>query len=747
MARKRVIAYFLHESDRDEILGRLTSVEMTDSFAIGDIEEEDIAELQNQGIVVQPQAPLAEQSPRSAALSFGSREGSDDSSERFPDALPAEVDYYLVRLNGPLIESWRQQLEAAEATLLAAKGDDAYKARIKIEQVPAIKRLPFVLSVDWIRPEASIPESETSSIDRQARRQASNPAFDVRLHDPADCQRVEAWLRGRNVAIVGSSGRKIRFYAPEDASLLDELALLTEVDTIAEYVRPQFYNDHARFLLGIDGSTGSSAVTNLNQDGANQIVAVADTGIDDQHPDFQGRIVGKIARGRPNDTSDPAGHGTHVAGSILGDGAASGGLIKGIAPKAKLFFQSLLDSDGNLGGLPIDLNDLFEEARQGGARIHNNSWGANVNGKYTVDCEEVDEYINNHKDMLIVIAAGNAGSSGANPKKADPGFVDWMSVGYPATCKNAMTVGASRSNRSDGAMSLMTWKNVWPDDFPAPPIADEKISGDPQGLAAFSGRGPCDDHRIKPDLVAPGTDIVSTKSSLAPISNFWGPYPTASPAKNPFYAFDGGTSMAAPLVAGCAALVRQYYTDSCQHLEPSAALLKATLVNGTEWLTGPDSTAKASGKPNFHQGHGRVCMTRTIPNLLRSGLQLRFVDDWKTFQFARTGQRKRYQFNLPEGAPDLRICMAYTDAPARSLQNNLNLIVQHVPSKKTFLGNAELPDALTLPDPDNNLETIRIDNPPAGTYFIQIVAANLLKPPQDFALVVTAVGLPELAEV
>ena len=95
----------------------------------------------------------------------------------------------------------------------------------------------------------------------------------------------------------------------------------------------------------------------------------------------------------------------------------------------------------------------------------------------------------------------------------------------------------------------------------------------------------------------------------------------------------------------------------------------------------------------------------------------------------------------------MRICLAYTDAPARSLQNNLNVILQHVESSTKFLGNAELPDALTLPDADNNLETIRIANAQPGTYFVQVLASNLLKPPQDFALVVTGVGVPPLAEL
>jgi serine protease AprX len=754
MAKRHVIAYFMHETEKDAAVRRLTSAEVTDSFVIGDIEDDGIDALRREGVIVQEQLstselsepPVAARSVRSAPRSVAGR-----SPAEFADAFPAALDYYIVKLNGPLIEAWRKQLDDANVRLLDALAEGGYKARLRTEQLAGLRALPFVQSITWISPEASVPKVMTRSVPGPNNRPPASGynmlAFDVRLHDPNDRQKVEGWLNDRNVAIAGSSGRKIRIYVLEDSPVLGELPQLTEVDTLAEYKKPQLYNQFARRLLGIDGPPGSPPSTYVTQDGTDQIVAVADTGIDDQHPDFQGRIVGKIPRGRPNDTSDPEGHGTHVAGSILGDGAASGGQIKGIAPNAKLFFQSLLDANGELGGLPLDLNELFDEAYQAGARIHNNSWGADRQSSYTIDSEEVDEYVNSHKDMLIVIAAGNAGISGAVPKKADPGFVDWLSIGSPASCKNALTVGASRSDRTDGPMAAVTWGTGWPNAFPSPPIANESVSGDPDSLAAFSSRGPCDDHRIKPDVVAPGTDILSTKSSLAPISNYWGAYPTQSQVKDPHYAFDGGTSMATPLVAGCAALVRQYYTKDRQHLEPSAALLKATLVNSTEWLNGNDSTAKITGKPNFHQGNGRVCMNRAIPNVFRPGMALQFVDDWKTFQFTRTGQRKRYQFVLPAGAPDLRICMAYTDAPARGLQNNVNLMAQHLESGTKYLGNAELPDALTLPDPDNNVECVRIENPPAGTYFIQVFAGNLLKPPQDFALVVTCVGLPQLTEI
>jgi serine protease AprX len=297
-----------------------------------------------------------------------------------------------------------------------------------------------------------------------------------------------------------------------------QISTLPGVLSMVEHVPPKLFNDVARRLLGVTSGNGQPC---LPLTGAGQIVAVADTGLHEAHPDFAGRVIEVVALGRPNNSSDPHGHGTHVAGSVLADGSSSNGEFAGVAPQAKLYFQSLLDPNGGLGGLPVSLEDFFEPAYQAGARIHNNSWGAATASAYTVDSNDVDAYAAERRDMLIVIAAGNEGTA-ANPFNSAPGFVDWLSIGSPASCKNALTVGAARSSRTTGGLSGRTYGDTWPGDFPIPPIADQPLSGDPEGMAAFSSRGPCDDRRIKPDIVAPGTDIISTRSELAPDDHFWG---------------------------------------------------------------------------------------------------------------------------------------------------------------------------------------------------------------------------------
>ena len=738
----RVIAYFMHEHEQTAVASAVKNAQVTDSYVIGEIDESTVSSLEQLGVIVERLPPAPTNPLEGLAPAFelkGAR--ATRRAEAAPVAMgppvvdPNNTQFYVLRLSGPLLREYRDRLVAAGIYPSERLGPATYVAKISPAQLPTAQALEFVTGLTVYG--AAETEMATSALGtpESAPAPPSNAtpmkAFDVQLHDPADLPQAQAAVAQLHVSIAGAKGRKIRFYVLEtnaDAAVA-QVRAISAVRKVEPYVEPELHNDIARVLLGIDGPAASPAVAQVTETGAGQVVAVADTGLDDTHPDFAGRIASLTALGRPGDATDPHGHGTHVAATVLGSGAASGGKHRGVAPSAQLVFQSLLDGNFKLGGLPLDLGDLFEEAYQNGARIHNNSWGAVVDSEYTMNSQEVDEFVAKRRDMLIVISAGNEGQA-SNRLHAQPGSVDWLSMGAPASCKNAITVGASRSSRTTGGFSTLTYGTAWPSEFPDAPIATDPVSGDAEALAGFSSRGPCTDRRVKPDVVAPGTDILSAKSSRAPLFRFWGPGPSSH------YAFMGGTSMAAPLVAGCAALVREHYVTR-GHAQPSAALLKATLINSARQLTGVSAIADFKVLPNMHQGFGAVDMRQAYPNPTHPSLRLEFVDDWQNpaSSFTVTGQRKRFQVGVAAGQR-LAICLAYTDAPGRALQNNLNLIVEP-PGGPKIVGNQNLPLALQPIDQENNVEIVRFDAPVTGIYLIQISASNLLTADQDFALVVT----------
>lgn len=277
-------------------------------------------------------------------------------------------------------------------------------------------------------------------------------------------------------------------------------------------------------------------------------------------------------------------HGTHVAGIVLGNTC-------GIAHGALLYFQSLRSDTDCLGGLPKRLSKLFDKAFRNGARIHNNSWGSESISPYAMSSSELDSFVYKHPDMLIVTAAGNSGYS----KSSDfPGAFNLSSIAHPGTSKNSLTVGASET---------LPPVRLWPQ----------------------SSRGPTKDNnrRIKPDILAPGTDIAGPKSSAST-----GISKSAFTQSGSNYIRMSGTSQGAAVVSGCAAIIREYYSQTRYH-NASAALLKATIINGTNFL-GLDvvdaSPEVYQDPPNYHQGFGNICLKQSIPNSPEPSMQLEFVD-------------------------------------------------------------------------------------------------------------------------
>ncbi|NEA99041.1 S8 family peptidase [Streptomyces sp. SID13726] len=310
-------------------------------------------------------------------------------------------------------------------------------------------------------------------------------------------------------------------------------------------------------------------------DGKGVKVAVLDTGVDPTHPDLKDRIAGSQNFTDFPDTDDHFGHGTHVASTIVGSGAASDGRYTGVAPGARLLNGKVLGDDGS--GSESGIIAGMQWAVDQGAKVVNMSLG----GTDAYGSDPMEQAVNSlsaSKGVLFAVAAGNEGPAE-------------QTVGTPGSAAAALTVAA------------VDRKDV---------------------LAPFSSRGPTADDRLKPDISAPGVDIVAAKAEHGTIGEDAG---TAG------YVRMSGTSMATPHVAGAAAVLAQ------EHPDWSGERIKAALMG---------SARSGAGLTAYEQGSGRVDLTHAIteavvadPPSLDFGTQLWPHDDdtpvTRTLTYRNTG--------------------------------------------------------------------------------------------------------------
>lgn len=739
-------------------------------------------------------------------------------------------EFYIVQTSGiQTVESLRKVLLERGKTIYGYFPDDAYLTKLNPADVRDLTAVDQVAWLGLFQPAWRIAPRLDYVIQTEPDRFLGLTAiFEKTAFSGIDDIIRTMSFRNLQVVDVAERARGWKVLLEGSAISAQDLVLMDGCIWVERNVEHFLHGNVARSSANI--TTGRNGVAGPIMDvedvwnrgirGEGQVAAGSDTGLSTGnlatlHHDYgqQGsatnpmRVIAGYALGRAtwdDNQTTGGGHGTHTSGSIVGNGVRSGATpntntfpatsFTGTAPKANFVFQSIMDSGGNLGGIPADLNNLFQTPYNDGARVHSNSWGAPIDGQYNANSQDVDEFTWNNQDMVVTFSAGNSGrdgqqSSGACNNQPQPldGVIDNDSIGAPGTAKNSFTVGASENYRPDFVyefpqndctsndnveQKVWGWFNGC--NFSANPINGDFMADNASGMGAFSSRGPTDDGRFKPDIVAPGIAIISTRTDLNQAYEQWG-ICQVPVALRPFYLTQGGTSMSNPLTAGAATLVRQYYFDGwhpnnslvthaapnpADGFNPSAALVKATLVNGAfdmspgqygggatqeippNWDTGNDL-------PNNAEGFGRVDVEAALFQGSGFGQDPgRQMEVHDVSAGLQTGQFTDYNFAVGSNAGPLIITLVWTDpfaslAAATKLVNNLN-VTATVPGGGTIY----LPNGINKTsgvDNLNNIEQIKVTNPPVGNWTIRVTGASVPgngqagTNTQPYALVMSAV--------
>lgn len=436
--------------------------------------------------------------------------------------------------------------------------------------------------------------------------------------------------------------------------------------------------------------------------GQGVIVANVDSGIDQNHPDLQNRLLPCVGTSCNGDSE--SNHGTHTAGIIAGD-ASSGvtdeqgflrglGMAPGVSLIDQLYSPTYQETNGVLTLMTVSIRN--------GAVISGNSWGPSANPLgYDMDTRMVDIGVrdadpvqpgNQPLSYILSIMNGDGGVS---------------SQGTPDEAKNVFSVGSTYLQYTDGSQRL----NI-------------------NDISSNSAHGPALDGRNIPLMVAPGSYVDSTVIEGS-------------------HGLMSGTSMASPQVTGAVALFYERYRN-LYGVDPSPALTKAAFLPVAHDLAGNlDADGNLLGHPfDAKQGWGRL----NAEAVLEPSITVTYFD--QGMRFDATGETFIMNLSDPRAINELRAMLVWTDAPGHGLGgdtpawvNDLDLSIKI--DEQTYWGNNFGEDGLSIPGgtPDimHNTEGIFLKSLPSDHYEINVTAANIAGDgvpnegdvtDQDFALVV-----------
>ncbi len=589
----------------------------------------------------------------------------DNSVQRFIDskedfqlaAFQSNTYNVLVKLDGHMTKSELNLLKEAGIETYSYLGNNTYRANIDKSiskdhlQAFGIEEIGIVPS--FAKVANAVQEATTELVD-----------LTIRFQDKVEIKTVLDALKAKgatNFYIESAAWGMVDFTFP--TAKIEELAAMAMIDYIQLNVgemQPMNYNGNGSIRSGMMGSSGFHNAYNLTGKGvyigvgdAGEVIESNEGGHIDRNPMIENETSGTLPGWGY--------HGDHIVGSIAGLGNLSP-WHKGVAP----FSSIITEKASSIINRFSELYDAY------GMTITNNSYGPTPSacsdfGVYDTKSQQIDDQLYNTTDALHVFAAGNSGN--------DPcGYLGYRTVlqSY-ASSKNALVVGAVKHKR--------------------------------RTIETISSRGPVQDGRIKPEIMAPGTNIQSTAYV------------------NQYYALTG-TSMASAHVTGGLSLISEAYKN-IHGSNIDGGLLKTIALN----------TAQDKGNvgPDYQYGFGVMNVREAVEAVKAENYIIDEIAD---------GQSNTHTLSVPAGAEEVRVMLYWVDKPGDpaasvALTNDLDLTVSkgatsYQPWVLDHLATNVTKEAVRGTDRLNNVEQVTFVPNESGDFTITVNGFDIPFGPQRY---------------
>ena len=446
-----------------------------------------------------------------------------------PDNLRAKTDggSYVVQANGPLDDQFRAALRNANATIVSYIPNNAYLVRVSAGGAQQLSANPQTQSVLPFEPYYKLDPSLLTMAVEQPNGLPPNGLTVTVFADAYQSTKAALDQLNAQVLSEGNSPFGPVLQVRAIPGTLSALASLPGVQGIAPAHRRVTANDLTRVLLGISADT-VTATNYLGLSGSNCLININDTGVDASHPDFgSGRLTSDFGFA----LTDSNGHGTHVAGTILGSGSESATVTGAQGSVTNANFRGSA-FNANAFVMDIDASSdsyLQETAARTNAFISNNSWNYGDSSGYDIEAASYDAAVRDALPEVTGFAAAPVCVLGwqrlAAARRTEPAAAA-DSILSPATAKDVITVGASEqprfievltTNRVDGTNQVSTNSIFLNETDSGNQVADFSSRGN-VGVNVEGGAG-----RFKPDVVAPGTFVISDRSSTWDTAAYYNP--------------------------------------------------------------------------------------------------------------------------------------------------------------------------------------------------------------------------------